>query len=79
MPAWVKAGYDDYAKRMPREFALELVELKLEPRDVTLVAQMLAAEALRIRAACEGHRPWARRARRRVDDAAAGRAARALA
>ena len=33
MPAWVDAGWDDYAKRLPREFALELVELKPEPRD----------------------------------------------
>ena len=33
MPAWVDAGWDDYARRMPREFALELVELKPEPRD----------------------------------------------
>ena len=57
MPAWVTAGYDDYAKRMPREFALELVELKPEPRDRgRTVAQMLAAEAPRIRAACERHR-----------------------
>ena len=27
MPAWVQAGYADYAKRLPRECALELVEL----------------------------------------------------
>ena len=33
MPAWVAAGFDDYAKRLPRECALELVELKPEPRD----------------------------------------------
>jgi 23S rRNA (pseudouridine1915-N3)-methyltransferase len=57
MPAWVKAGYDEYAKRMPREFALELVELKPEPRDRgRSVAQMLAAEAPRVRAACVGCR-----------------------
>ena len=38
---------------MPRDFALELVELKPEPRDRGKpVAQLLAAEALRIRAAC---------------------------
>ena len=28
MPAWVSAGWDDYARRLPREFALELIELK---------------------------------------------------
>ena len=55
MPAWVAAGWDDYARRMPREFALELVELKPEPRDRGKpVAQLLAAEAPRIAAACRG-------------------------
>ena len=53
MPAWVDAGLDDYAKRMPREYALELVELKAAPRNRgRSVAQMLAAEAVQIRAAC---------------------------
>jgi len=52
MPAWVDAGWDEYARRMPREFALELVALKPEPRDRGKpVAQLLAAEALRIAAA----------------------------
>ena len=46
MPAWVDAGCDDYARRMPREFALELVELKPEPRDRGKpVGALLAAEA----------------------------------
>jgi len=55
MPAWVAAGWDDYAHRMPREFALELVELKPEPRDRGKpVPQLLAAEAPRIAAACKG-------------------------
>ncbi|MDY6890580.1 MAG: 23S rRNA (pseudouridine(1915)-N(3))-methyltransferase RlmH [Pseudomonadota bacterium] len=27
MPAWVEAGYDEYARRLPPEFRLELVEL----------------------------------------------------
>jgi 23S rRNA (pseudouridine1915-N3)-methyltransferase len=72
MPAWVDAGWADYARRMPREFALELVELKPEPRDRGKpVAQMLAAEAVRIAAACKGARvvalderglPWTTRA-----------------
>jgi 23S rRNA (pseudouridine1915-N3)-methyltransferase len=57
MPAWVAAGFADYAKRMPREFAIELVELKPEARDRgRTVAQLLAAEATRLRAACAGHR-----------------------
>jgi 23S rRNA (pseudouridine1915-N3)-methyltransferase len=55
MQAWVNAGFDEYAKRMPRDFALDLVELKPEPRDRgKAVAQLLAAEAPRIRAACTG-------------------------
>jgi 23S rRNA (pseudouridine1915-N3)-methyltransferase len=53
MPAWVDAGYDEYAKRV----ALTLVELKPELRTQgKTVPQMLAAEAVRIRAACAGAR-----------------------
>lgn len=53
MPSWVAEGYDAYAKRMPRELPLDLVELKPEPRDRGKpVPQLLAAEAVRIRAAC---------------------------
>jgi 23S rRNA (pseudouridine1915-N3)-methyltransferase len=57
MPAWVGAGWNEYARRLPRDFALELVELKPEPRDRGKpVAQLLAAEALRIGTACKGAR-----------------------
>src|SRR5690348_6431692 len=57
MPGWVSAGYDDYARRLPREFALDLVELKPESRDQgRTVAKLLAAEASRIQAACAGFR-----------------------
>ena len=53
MPAWVDAGYDEYAKRMPREYALELCELKAAPRDRgKSVTQLLAAEAAQLRSAC---------------------------
>jgi 23S rRNA (pseudouridine1915-N3)-methyltransferase len=54
-PAWVVAGFDDYARRLPREFALELIELKPSPRarGKTLV-QILAAEGERIAAATRG-------------------------
>jgi 23S rRNA (pseudouridine1915-N3)-methyltransferase len=56
MPAWVAAGYGEYAKRMPREYELELVELKPAVRDAgKSAAQLLAAEALRIRAACANY------------------------
>jgi 23S rRNA (pseudouridine1915-N3)-methyltransferase len=57
MPAWVDAAVEDYLRRLPREFAAELVELKAEPRDRgRSVAQVLAAEARRIAAATEGWR-----------------------
>src|SRR5882757_4229947 len=57
MPPWVAAGYADYAKRLPRDYPLELIELKAEPRDRgKSIDQLLAAEAIRVRAACEGFR-----------------------
>jgi 23S rRNA (pseudouridine1915-N3)-methyltransferase len=72
MPAWVTAGWDDYARRLPREFALELVALKPEPRERgKTIPQLLAAEAARIAAAGKGAlivaldergRPWTTRA-----------------
>ena len=56
MPGWVAAGYDDYARRLSREFALELTELKPEPRERgRAVGKLLAAEAARIAAACTGY------------------------
>jgi len=54
MPAWVAAGWEEYARRMPREFPLELVALKPEARDGKPVLRLLAAEALRIAAASKG-------------------------
>ena len=57
MPAWVRTGYDEYAKRMPREYAFELLEIKPAPRDRgKTVAQMLDAEAHSIRSACANDR-----------------------
>ena len=53
MPAWDDAGYGEYAKRID----LSLVELKPESRTQgKTVEQMLAAQAVRIRAACAGAR-----------------------
>lgn len=52
MPPWVDAGFAEYAKRMPRELPLELVEVKPEPRTGGKpVPVMMAAEAERLRAA----------------------------
>lgn len=52
MPAWVEAGFDEFARRMPRELPLQLVEVKAEPRTTgKTVEAMMAAEATRIEAA----------------------------
>ncbi|GAA5524768.1 ribosomal RNA large subunit methyltransferase H [Microbulbifer aestuariivivens] len=32
MPAWVQEGYSEYAKRLPREISLEMVEIPLGQR-----------------------------------------------
>jgi 23S rRNA (pseudouridine1915-N3)-methyltransferase len=55
-PVWVVDGWHDYAKRMPREAQLELVEIKPESRSTgKTVTAMLAAEAHRINAALPGN------------------------
>lgn len=32
MPSWVEEGYSGYAKRLPRDFPVEVIELALGPR-----------------------------------------------
>lgn len=71
MPGWVTAGWEEYARRIPREWALDLVELKPEARDRGKpIPQLLALEAERIRTACRSERivcldergaPWSTR------------------
>jgi 23S rRNA (pseudouridine1915-N3)-methyltransferase len=57
VPAWVDAGFAEYAKRMPREMPVELIELKPEPRERgRSAAQILAAEAARVLAAAGADR-----------------------
>ncbi|HUH92577.1 MAG TPA: 23S rRNA (pseudouridine(1915)-N(3))-methyltransferase RlmH [Casimicrobiaceae bacterium] len=57
MPAWVDAAVEDYLKRLPRELAAQLVEIKPEARDRgRTVQQTLAREAERIAAATQGWR-----------------------
>ncbi|MDO8413667.1 MAG: 23S rRNA (pseudouridine(1915)-N(3))-methyltransferase RlmH [Gallionellaceae bacterium] len=52
MPDWITTGFKEYAKRMPREATIELLEIKPEPRTTgKTVAQMMEAEAQRILAA----------------------------
>ena len=50
MPAWVDAGFVEYASRMPREARVTLVALKPAPRSGP-VKRVLETEGERIRAA----------------------------
>jgi 23S rRNA (pseudouridine1915-N3)-methyltransferase len=48
-PDWVTAGWAEYAKRMPRELPLDLLEIRPEPRTTGKTAEaMMALEATRI-------------------------------
>jgi 23S rRNA (pseudouridine1915-N3)-methyltransferase len=52
MPDWVLTAWDDYAKRMPTDWAVSLKEIKPEPRTSGKTPQqMMLAEAKRIEAA----------------------------
>ena len=49
MPAWVNQGYEEYAKRFPREFKPQLIEVPLAERGKnTSITQTLNAEAKNI-------------------------------
>ncbi len=55
-PAWVAAGFEDYARRMPREARIELTEIKPVPRSSQTqssasISRILAEEKSRILAA----------------------------
>ena len=50
MPDWVTAGFDEYARRMPREAHVELLEIRPEKRgEGKSIEQLLNAEAIRIK------------------------------
>ena len=52
MPAWVDAGWKEYARRLPADCALVLHEIRPEPRrSGKTAAQLMQAEAARLRAA----------------------------
>lgn len=52
MPAWIDAGFAEYAKRLPKDAALALTEIKPAPRTGNaMVGRSTADEAKRIRAA----------------------------
>jgi 23S rRNA (pseudouridine1915-N3)-methyltransferase len=52
MPAWVAAGFKEYVGRMPREAAVELVEVRPEPRPMrpspAIITKLMAAESKRM-------------------------------
>jgi len=49
MPAWVDTAFAEFAKRLPRELPLQLIEVKSEPRNGGKPkAALLAAEAARL-------------------------------
>lgn len=53
LPAWINAGFYEYAQRMPRESRIELIEVKPATRSGSgekSVRQWLTTEAERIRA-----------------------------
>lgn len=52
MPDWITAGFNEYARRMPREATISLLEIKPEPRTTgKTTTQIMEAEARRILAA----------------------------
>src|SRR5215813_8257748 len=52
MPAWVDAGFNEYAQRMPRAARLELIAIKPEARiEGRTVERLIEAEGRRILAA----------------------------
>jgi len=56
VPDWITAGFNEYAKRMPREAKIELLEIRPEPRSTgKTTAQIMAAEAQRILTALPQH------------------------
>ncbi len=51
MPSWVDEGYNEYAKRLPADYRLELREIKSQSRSRASTQTVLAQEAERIRQA----------------------------
>lgn len=55
MPAWIAAGFEEYARRMPRTLPVRLLEIKPEPRGAAIpVDRLTDAEGRRITAALPG-------------------------
>jgi 23S rRNA (pseudouridine1915-N3)-methyltransferase len=55
-PTWIAAGFEDYARRMPREARIELAEIKpgarsRQPQSAASISRILATEKSRLVAA----------------------------
>lgn len=60
MPAWVTAGYEDYARRLPRELKIDLIEIPLAARGGNAdIPRLKATEGERILRAVGGARLFA--------------------
>jgi len=52
MPAWVTTAYQEYAKRLPKDYALNLIELKLDTRTKnTNIDQAVGKEGVQLQKA----------------------------
>jgi len=51
LPTWAATAVQEFVERMPRDFRVEIKEIKPEPRNGQPVARIQAAEAARLRAA----------------------------
>ncbi len=54
MPGWAEAATREFLDRLPRDFRVELREVRPEPRNGQSVARLQAAEAQRLRAVLPG-------------------------
>lgn len=54
MPAWVEIGYNEYARRLPRECKLELIEITAAKRGKQAdIARIMTKEAEQVKAAIQ--------------------------
>ncbi len=58
MPAWIKAGYDEYAKRLPLDYRIQLIEIPTIKRNKSSsLTQLNAQEGSKLLAAVETSGP----------------------
>lgn len=50
MPSWVKEGFDEYAKRMPHDYRIQLIEISPEKRTKNAaLAKIMELEEIKVR------------------------------